>query len=116
MKKRILFLVFSLLVIRFAFSQSDELNELTVDRPGIAESPFTVAPGMYQFETGFDYYNRSNGSLYYLPVMLFRTGLSKGAELRITARQIVDKTDSKSFNGVAPLNVGVKVHIIEESG
>ena len=48
--------------------------------------------------------------------MLFRTGLSKGAELRITARQIVDKTDSKSFNGVAPLNVGVKVHIIEESG
>ncbi|MEK6783474.1 MAG: transporter [Bacteroidota bacterium] len=116
MKKIIVFLVFSLLVIRLAYSQSDELNELTVDRPGIAESPFTVAPGMFQFETGFDYYSRSAGNLYYLPVMLFRTGLSKSAELRITARQIMDRTDNNSFNGIAPLNIGVKVHIIEESG
>ena len=116
MKKRILFIVFSLLVIRFAYAQSDQLNELTVDRPGIAESPFTVAPGMFQFETGFDYYSRSAGNLYYLPVMLFRTGLSKSAELRITARHLVDQTDNNSLRGMAPLNIGVKVHIIEESG
>jgi hypothetical protein len=116
MKKRIVFLVCSLFVVRLAYAQSDELNELTVDRPGIAESPFTVGPGMFQFETGFDYYSRSAGNLYYLPVMLFRTGLSKGAELRITARQIVDKTDNNSLSGIAPLNIGVKVHIIEESG
>lgn len=116
MKKGILFFVLNLCVLPLAFSQTDELNELTVDRPGIAESPFTVAPGMYQFETGFDYYSRSAGNLYYLPVMLFRTGLSKGAELRITARQLVDKTDNNSLSGIAPLNIGVKVHIIEESG
>ena len=116
MKKQIIFLVFSLLVIRLAYTQSDELNELTVDRPGIAESPFTVAPGMFQFETGFDYHSRSSGNLYYLPVMLFRTGLSESAELRITARQIVDKTDNNALRGIAPLNVGVKVHIIKETG
>ena len=68
MKKRIAFLVFSLFLIKLAHAQSDKLNELTVDRPGIAESPFTVAPGMFQFETGFDYYSRSTGKLYYLPV------------------------------------------------
>lgn len=103
-------------MIRLVYAQSDELNELTVDRPGIAESPFTVAPGMFQFETGFDYYSRSAGNLYYLPVMLFRTGLSKSAELRITTRHIADKTDTNSLSGIAPLNVGVKVHIIEENG
>lgn len=116
MKKGILFFVLNLCILPLVFSQTEELNELTVDRPGIAESPFTVAPGMFQFETGFDYYSRNAGNLYYLPVMLFRTGLSKSAELRITARQLVDKTDNNSLSGIAPLNIGVKVHIIEESG
>lgn len=116
MKKWILFFVLSVFVVSPAFSQSDQLNELTVDRPGIAESPFTVAPGMFQFETGFDYYSRSTGKLYYLPVMLFRTGLSKSAELRITARHVADRGDNNSLSGIAPLNIGVKVHIIEENG
>src|SRR6478609_1776677 len=70
---------------------SDELNELTVDRPGIAETPFTVAPGTFQFETGFDYYSRYNGDVSFLPVVLFRTGLSKSAELRITEKHMIDK-------------------------
>jgi hypothetical protein len=91
-----------------------ELNELTVDRPGIAESPFTVAPGTFQFETGFDYYNRANGDIYFLPTMLFRTGISNGAELRITERQTIDKTGEGSFSGLSPLYVGVKVHIIQQ--
>lgn len=91
-----------------------ELNELTVDRPGIAESPFTVSPGTFQFETGFDYYNRNNKEVYFLPVMLFRTGLSKNAELRITEKHIIDKKGEKPQQGFSPLNVGVKVHIIKQ--
>jgi hypothetical protein len=91
-----------------------ELNELTVDRPGIAESPFTVAPGTFQFETGFDYYNRSEGSVYFLPTMLFRTGISNSAEIRITERQIIDKTAEEIITGLSPLYVGVKVHIIQQ--
>jgi Putative MetA-pathway of phenol degradation len=94
----------------------DQLNELTVDRPGIAESPFTVAPGMYQFETGFEFYNRDSGNIYYLPIILFRTGLSKTAELRIAARELVDRTGAEPLIGIAPLSVGVKVHIIEQDG
>jgi len=91
-----------------------ELNELTVDRPGIAESPFTVSPGTFQFETGFDYYNRQNGEVFFLPTMLFRVGISNGAELRITERQTIDKTGETTVTGLSHLNVGVKVHIIHQ--
>ena len=92
----------------------DELNELTVDRPGIAESPFTVSPGTFQFETGFEYYDRANGEVIFLPTILFRTGLSNSAELRITERQTIDKTGEGTVNGLSPLYVGVKVHIIKQ--
>jgi hypothetical protein len=105
--------LFFYLIVSEVKAQS-ELNELTVDRPGIAESPFTVAPGTIQFETGFDYFSRANGDLYYLPGMLFRTGLSNSAELRITERQIIDNSGEKSLSGFSPLNVGVKVHIIRQ--
>jgi hypothetical protein len=91
-----------------------ELNELTVDRPGIAESPFTVEPGTFQFETGFEYYNRANGEVIFLPTMLFRTGLSNSAELRITERQTIDKTGEEAISGLSPLYVGVKVHIVKQ--
>jgi hypothetical protein len=90
------------------------LNELTVDRPGIAESPFTVTPGTFQFETGFEYYNRANGDVIFLPTMLFRTGISNSAELRITERQTIDKTGEGTVTGLSPLYVGVKVHIIKQ--
>ncbi len=116
MKKKIIFLVFGLFVIRLAYTQSDELNELTVDRPGIAESPFTVAPGMFQFETGFDYYKRYNGDIYFLPVSLFRTGLSKNAELRVSVKNIQDNTSTGKLRGISPLTIGIKTHIIEQRG
>lgn len=94
----------------------DKMNELTVDRPGIAEAPFTVTPGMYQLETGFDYYKKTNGEIYFLPVSLFRTGLSKAAELRVTIKNIHDKTLTAPLRGIAPLTVGIKTHIIEQQG
>jgi Putative MetA-pathway of phenol degradation len=103
-----------LLKINGAAAQS-ELNELTVDRPGIAEAPFTVSPGMYQFEMGFDYFNRYDGELYHLPNLLFRTGLSKKAELRISSKQVLDKTESNAFKGISPVTVGIKTHIIKQN-
>ena len=50
MRKFITFFIINF-IFTTAYSQ-DNLNELTVDRPGIAETPFTVSPGMYQFEIG----------------------------------------------------------------
>ncbi|MEQ1584335.1 MAG: transporter [Cyclobacteriaceae bacterium] len=94
----------------------DQLNELTVDRPGIAEAPFTVAPRTFQLETGFDYYKRTSGEIFFLPVTLFRTGLSKNTELRISVKNIQDKTSSQKLKGFSPLTVGIKTHIIEQRG
>ncbi len=96
-----------------AWSQ-DALNELTVDRPGIAEAPYTVAPGTYQFEIGFDYFKRYNGHIYNVPTVLFRTGVSQRAELRISSKQIVEKADSNAFLGVSPVSIGVKMHIFRQ--
>ena len=112
--KSIAIILIYLSTFTHAVTQS-ELNELTVDRPGIAESPFTVAPGMYQFEVGFDYFKRYNGNLYNIPVALFRTGISNEAELRISSRHMLNHTDGKSFDGISPLSVGVKVHIIHQN-
>ncbi len=111
---RYLLVVTNLLTIQSAFSQ-DALNELSVDRPGVADKPFTVPKGTYQFELGFDYFNRSNGQLYNLPTGLFRTGISKRSELRIGTKQVIDRTDANSFNVVSPVSVGFKMHIIQQN-
>ena len=103
----------TLLLFQQAFSQ-DELTELTVDRPGVADSPFTVPKGEYQFEFGFDYFKRATGELYNVPVGLLRTGISQRMELRVSSKNVIDKTDAATFLGVAPLSVGIKMHIVKE--
>lgn len=96
-----------------AFSQT-YLTELTVDRPGIADTPFTVPKGMYQFEIGFDYYRRPTGEFFNLPVAMFRTGIAKGTEFRLSSRNIVDKSDVKYYQGITPLSLGIKTGIIKQ--
>ena len=98
-----------------AFSQKTKLNELTVDRPGVAETPFTVPKGMYQFEVGFDYFKRYNGEIYNLPTVLFRTGIIEGAELRLSTKQLLDKTEAVPYNEISPLSVGVKLHLLKQN-
>jgi hypothetical protein len=93
-----------------------KLNEISVDRPGIAESPFTVAPKNYQLETGFDYYKRTNEVVKFLPVTLFRTGISQAAELRVSVKHIHQKRPGTEVLGVSPLSIGIKTHIIQEKG
>lgn len=94
----------------------DQLNELTVDRPGIAETPFTVTPGMFQFETGIDYYKRPDGEIFFLPVSLFRIGLSENSEIRISAKNISDNTFVENLDGISPLSIGIKTHIVHQNG
>ncbi|MBL7861086.1 MAG: transporter [Cyclobacteriaceae bacterium] len=106
-----------LLFISFYSSVAQiQLNELTVDRPGIAEAPFTVTPGMFQLETGIDYYKRTAGEIYFLPVSLFRTGLSRNTELRVSIRNLIDKTTTQKLKGISPITIGIKTHIIEQKG
>lgn len=96
-----------------AFSQ-EKLNELTVDRPGVAETPYTVLPKHYQFEVGFDYFERAPGKVFNLPIILFRTGINDKTELRLSSRHVVDKTSSNFYDGVSPFSAGIKRHIVKQ--
>ena len=40
--------------------------------------------------------------------------MSKNTELRISAKNILDKTSSQKLKGFSPLSVGIKTHIIEQ--
>lgn len=99
-----------------SITPTDRLNELTVDRPGIADMPFTVAPKTYQLETGFEYYAKTNGSVMFLPVTMLRTGLSKAAELRVSVKNIQERRGGNDIRGISPLTIGIKTHIIEQRG
>lgn len=92
----------------------DVLNELTVDRPGIAETPYTVHPGAFQFEVGYDYYSRHDGKIFYYPNILLRSGISKRIEIRVAAKQITDRTESTSVTGLSPISIGFKSHLMEQ--
>lgn len=99
-----------------AITPTTRLNELTVDRPGIAEAPYTVRPKHYQLESGFEYYNRDNTDVFFMPAMLLRTGLSTAAELRVGVRNILEKHAGSELRDISPITVGIKTHIIEQRG
>jgi hypothetical protein len=110
-----LIIIVALYFPQFVTAQ-EKLNEINVDRPGIAESPFTVAPKKFQLETGFDYYKRTNEVVKFLPVTLLRTGISQAAELRVSVKHINQKKPGTEVLGVSPLSVGIKTHVIQEKG
>ncbi len=92
----------------------DLLTEMTVDRPGFAETPYTVAPHSFQIETGFDYFRRYDAKVYNLPTVLLRAGLDKKSEIRVNFREVVnEKINSKSI-AIAPFTIGIKRHIIHQ--
>ena len=112
---RFFLLTWALLLCHVAFSQeSAALTELTVDRPGIADTPFTVPKGMYQFEFGFDYFRRPTGELYNLPTAQFRAGISSQIEVRLASKNVVDNTDVTTFLSVAPITAGIKMHVLKQ--
>jgi hypothetical protein len=113
---RLNFILLVTLFIPGLVCAQDKLNEISVDRPGIAESPFTVAPKKFQLETGFEYYKRTNEVVEFLPVTLFRTGISQAAELRVTVKNIHQKRPGLDVIGFSPLSLGIKTHIIREKG
>lgn len=103
-----------LLLITVASYGQEDLNELTVDRPGVADTPYTVPVGLWQAEIGFDYFSRYNGDHFHLPTALIRTGISRRSEIRISTVHVIDKTEPNRFQGISPLLLGLKMHIIEK--
>lgn len=87
---------------------------MTVDRPGFSETPYTVAPRVFQIESGFDYFDRFDSKYYNLPTVLLRTGLSKKSELRVNFRETIDEKPNSKAISVAPITIGIKRHVIQQ--
>lgn len=128
---KFLFLLF-LLTTRFLNAQhihhkSDTTNkttdlEFTVDRPGIADLPYLVGVNNFQVEIGADYLQRGSYSRIQAPALLFRTGISKNAEIRMGIRYIVQDSIQdfvppfEKDKGLSPILIGLKIPFIKENG
>lgn len=90
---------------------------LSIDRPDISNLPTTVHPGHFQFEIGTEWARGPQSKEFYQPNMVFRTGLSKKAELRIGFNQLfLDSLNTGSGDNVLFLSIGGKYRFVEEDG
>lgn len=96
--------------------------EFIVDRPGIADLPYTVKPHQYQIEMGFERIDRKDYSRWLAPAFLFRTGISDKAEIRFGVKYIMqdslrDLAEPFNWNsGFAPFSLGFKTKMVQENG
>ena len=90
---------------------------LSIDRPDISNLPTTVLPGQYQLEVGAEWSKGPMSKEFYIPNMIFRTGLNKKSELRIGFNQLfVDSLNRGASDDVLFLSIGGKYRFVEEKG
>ena len=101
-------------------SQTNELPDISADRPGMATSPFIAQSKKMQIETGFSYENDKRENTFQETFIynsaLLRYGLNKNSEIRLQTDYTTVKTDSISITGFNPLILGTKLLISEQKG
>lgn len=91
-------------------------SPIVADRPGFSTGTYTVKPGRYNVEMGYQYGFNNNGvdrSTQTLPQLVLRTGLSSEAELDIIwdGWNIDDADNQSSETSVSDVSVGGKCRI-----
>ena len=102
-----------------AAGQSAEYHfePLSIDRPDVSNLPTTVLPGQYQFELGAEWAKGPMSKEFYVPNMVFRTGINKKSELRIGFNRLVLDSLGDGFgDDVLFLSIGGKYRFVEEDG
>lgn len=115
MKKLIL-----IFLIIFTISQSSRLigQSILTDRPDQSEGSTTVPRGSFQIETGLVImYSNIDGvarRIFAGPSNLFRVGLIKGLELRVSSQleSVRNLTKSSTLVGISDLQIGAKVELL----
>lgn len=114
---RSLVVAFSSFGFEEVYSQSSSFETLSIDRPDVSNLPTTVRPGHYQFETGIENASSSLTHEFYLPNLLFRTGLNSKTELRLGFNELkIDSLDGRVFDDILYFSVGGKFRFVEENG
>lgn len=98
---------------------------LQTDRPDFTEGTAAVPRGRFQIESGYTFtYNRGDGATtrdHVLPELLLRACLAQDLELRLgwegyNWTHIGEGGGSFEENGVTDASIGLKVHLLEQSG
>lgn len=72
-----------LLLISYHVS-GQQTGRIETDRPDQTECPFIVRQGYFQGEIGFNRHDSRDAVIYFAPTSLWKIGLAKWAELRLT--------------------------------
>jgi hypothetical protein len=111
---------FFLFISIISESQTNELPDISADRPGMSTPPSIVEPKCLQVETGFSYDNNRlekpfQEEIFYNSTQ-FRYGINKNSELRLYLSYTRLKTDGVNITGFNPLTLGTKLFISEGNG
>jgi len=111
-KLSILFICLFLLNTFKVFSQN-----LVTDRPDQTESSVTIPAGSLQIETGFmlgyEEVDQISVRSIVVPASLFRLGIAKSIELRISSQFENYKIEDESVEGIGDIEVGAKVQLLK---
>ena len=95
---------------------------IDTDRPDFTDGTHTVAPGRFQFESGYTYQQARGtdaGHTHSLPEALLRIGLLSHVELRVGENYLVQRADGPSaaaMGGFDDVYLGAKVSLTEAHG
>jgi len=120
-------ILLQIFITNVSFGQETDVPELVTDRPDQTESATVVPVGTVQLETGALYEKNDDligtYSSFSLPNNLFRIGIMKGVELRLTVLEYssTSYTLKNTMNevkqaGLTPLILGTKIKFWEEKG
>lgn len=89
-------------------------NPVSPDRPGLGDGSYVLAPKVTYLETGFEYFDSRVADRFNVGQVLFRHGLTEGAELRVLLNSFIFETGTAdNRTGVPDPGVGLKVKLFD---
>ncbi|MGH8221785.1 MAG: transporter, partial [Woeseiaceae bacterium] len=100
-----------------AYAQQDDL--ISTERPSFSNTPYTMAAGRWQIESGYEYVNDDDGAdleQHTLPQLLLRYGLSEDMELQLAWPGFSRReAGGQSDDGIRDAAVAVKFGLRDET-
>ncbi len=107
-------------VLGHFYLSGQERDPLVTDRPDMTESAVSVAPGIWQIESGFHFeVDEMNGEKNFsrnLNSTLIRYGIVPGLELRLGVGYSSFSEPGSTVEGFEPLSFGFKAELFSQSG
>jgi hypothetical protein len=120
MKKLLLVVILLFPLIRGAAQFNESIR---TGRPGQAIGAFTVGTGIFQIQSGFDYFNSKSDEIKFTGVLnntVMRYGLTEPFEisalLEYRTGTATENNSKTNFSGLSAMDVGMRYHIFTGKG